>query len=654
MINAFRYIVSMMILLFSLGTVFSATIPYTDINPSDPHYEAVSELYNWQIITDYGDHLFYPDNLVTRDFFISLSVGVGCHKCETPNMEDIIQYRISPFPDLTNTNRYYYCIAYARDNDLISGYPLDKNGNASCENKKQYTSSPFCPENTVTRIEATKLLLIQAKLWNDTLNSGDFPKNTIIPDVTPYWYGYAKKWLEIGIIQQKTDGNIGQDEKITRKEFAMMTARILRYNQCQLENITDTAGAEISIQDWSGNTLNKTNFSKWEWFILVPKINGNDWVYNWIIRNPNTWELITKSGSTLIWWELPEWNWFITLQITNPEDSTVVSAPYATINIWNSPDVYQWNIGIQTKDWNFSNTDTFSITQPITFVSNHIWWPWDQTWQATNEEWKVITENWDDFPWSNLWEGLWTITLTVKEPWTDKIVHTDTRIINIIPWSVPANTNIQYLSPNITTDSLVTNVWKNNHFEATISDSSSWTLYKWDFWDGNIVEGKASIDHVYENSGIYSVTLTTIDPVSWNIWQSKIIVWISGDKDSDGDWTFDDADQCPLVYSIDDSLWCPLISVYNSDKIASEITQDGWSPGPFIWSSWDWFSDNACLAEKQKSQWLLVGESNCTQCPCSNKINIDSSLRSCDIVFPAILSPTLDTVYARGWLYLIP
>jgi hypothetical protein len=377
----------------------------------------------------------------------------------------------------------------------------------------------------------------------------------------------------------------------------MMTARILRYNQCQLENITDTAGAEISIQDWSGNTLNKTNFSKWEWFILVPKINGNDWVYNWIIRNPNTWELITKVG-VLSYDESFQNEIGLLLSRLQTGKIPLWSAPHIQQLIYKSPDVYQWNIGIQTKDWNFSNTDTFSITQPITFVSNHIWWPWDQTWQATNEEWKVITENWDDFrdPISEKDYGQLHSRSKNLEQINSPYRYTNNKYYS---WSVPANTNIQYLSPNITTDSLVTNVWKNNHFEATISDSSSWTLYKWDFWDGNIVEGKASIDHVYENSGIYSVTLTTIDPVSWNIWQSKIIVWISGDKDSDGDWTFDDADQCPLVYSIDDSLWCPLISVYNSDKIASEITQDGWSPGPFIWSSWDWFSDNACLAENK-------------------------------------------------------
>jgi hypothetical protein len=55
---------------------------------------------------------------MNRDFFVSLAVGIGCHKCETPSIEDILKYPISPFIDLPKTNQYYYCIAYAKDNNI--------------------------------------------------------------------------------------------------------------------------------------------------------------------------------------------------------------------------------------------------------------------------------------------------------------------------------------------------------------------------------------------------------------------------------------------------------------------------------------------------------------------------------------------------------
>jgi hypothetical protein len=55
---------------------------------------------------------------MSRDFFVSLAVEIGCHQCETPSMDDIITYQISPFIDLPKTNQYYYCIAYAKDNNI--------------------------------------------------------------------------------------------------------------------------------------------------------------------------------------------------------------------------------------------------------------------------------------------------------------------------------------------------------------------------------------------------------------------------------------------------------------------------------------------------------------------------------------------------------
>ena len=55
---------------------------------------------------------------MNRDFFVSLAVGIGCHKCETPSIGDILKYQISPFVDLPKTNQFYYCIAYAKDNNI--------------------------------------------------------------------------------------------------------------------------------------------------------------------------------------------------------------------------------------------------------------------------------------------------------------------------------------------------------------------------------------------------------------------------------------------------------------------------------------------------------------------------------------------------------
>jgi S-layer homology domain len=199
---------------------------------------------------------------MARDFFVSLAVGIGCKECITPSVDDIIHYSVSPFVDLSKVNPYYYCIAYAKEHDIAQGYMPDTTGVATCEDAHPYTSSPFCAANTITRIEAAAILLRRAHLWDDTLNAGSFDRSISIPDTTSYWYGYARKAIEIEIITPRPDGRIGQDEKITRGEFAIMAARILRYTQCQPIKKDYSVPSEIIILDPAGKLIQKSVFPK--------------------------------------------------------------------------------------------------------------------------------------------------------------------------------------------------------------------------------------------------------------------------------------------------------------------------------------------------------------------------------------------------------
>lgn len=120
--------------LFLGENIFAADIPFTDIQPTDSYYKAVKTLYENRIISDDGTHLFHPNEAMSRDFYVALSVAVGCKKCETPSMEDIIRYQVSPFFDLTKANPRYYCIAYAKEANITQGYIPDTTGKAYCEN----------------------------------------------------------------------------------------------------------------------------------------------------------------------------------------------------------------------------------------------------------------------------------------------------------------------------------------------------------------------------------------------------------------------------------------------------------------------------------------------------------------------------------------
>jgi hypothetical protein len=44
----------------------------------------------------------------------------------------------------------------------------------------------------------------------------------------------------------------------------------------------------------------------------------------------------------------------------------------------------------------------------------------------------------------------------------------------------------------------------------------------------------------------------------------------------------------------------------------------------------------------------------CDTCPCKTRVDILASMRSCDIIFPSILSPDQKSIYIRGWFYQLP
>jgi hypothetical protein len=80
------------------------------------------------------------------------------------------------------------------------------------------------------------VLLRQAGLWNDLYNSNPYTKNLIIQDVDTYWYGYAQKAVESGLITLSIDKKIFPNEYITRKEFVLMASKIFTINMCSVKN----------------------------------------------------------------------------------------------------------------------------------------------------------------------------------------------------------------------------------------------------------------------------------------------------------------------------------------------------------------------------------------------------------------------------------
>jgi hypothetical protein len=65
-----------------------------------------------------------------------------------------------------------------------------------CQDGTNASGSKFCPNNTITRIEASAVLLRQAIRWSDVQDLADTTPRGIIGDLNPRWNRYARKAIE--------------------------------------------------------------------------------------------------------------------------------------------------------------------------------------------------------------------------------------------------------------------------------------------------------------------------------------------------------------------------------------------------------------------------------------------------------------------------
>ena len=222
--------------LLSFSPAIASELPFTDVSSTDSYYADLKYMYDAGVIGDTADHLFRPDGLLKRDEFVGIAVGVSCQKCLYPSVEDIIRYSLDPFADILKKNPYFYCISYAKEQEIVRGYTLDSTGKTQCQDGQDFSEVPFCPANNITRIEAAAVLLRQSGLWNESSNSSPYEKKITVSDTDDYWYGYAQKAVESRLIAPDTDKKIFPNEYITRKEFVTMSSKTFTINMCRVKN----------------------------------------------------------------------------------------------------------------------------------------------------------------------------------------------------------------------------------------------------------------------------------------------------------------------------------------------------------------------------------------------------------------------------------
>jgi hypothetical protein len=182
--------------------------------------EAVSEVVTSFDLADKNHSLIKDCLQVPDDCFFVFSV-----------MSDYDDIRFSPlilYPDVFPANKYYNAINTATILGLVHGYLGEQ-------------STPFHPEDRITRIQGLKMILGAAGLmtWKDKF---ELIKDALTDSMPPvfadvntgnpkmWWYErYIDKACEINVIDCN-GGDFRPDETITKAELAGMVSKTLSYD----------------------------------------------------------------------------------------------------------------------------------------------------------------------------------------------------------------------------------------------------------------------------------------------------------------------------------------------------------------------------------------------------------------------------------------
>jgi len=162
----------------------------------------IRRLYDLCIIEGYKDGLFHPEQSITRAELTKMSLysrgidpNTGCYDNDCG----------SPFMDLDAWQGKW--IRPAWDRHIVQGY----------------TTTSFRPNQSITRAEASKVIL--ATFGYGPLNVTD----SFFDDVSGWSVGWIEQAHQIGLVQGVGNGNFDPNRPITRAEAAKIIAKMIDY-----------------------------------------------------------------------------------------------------------------------------------------------------------------------------------------------------------------------------------------------------------------------------------------------------------------------------------------------------------------------------------------------------------------------------------------
>lgn len=515
---------------------------FSDIDANYPYKQQLQILYDNGIIAPDEEGKLHPYQLLSREEFVGIVMEVSCNDCIQPGVSwELIQKytQKQSFYDVWLQNDYFYCIADANENGIVSWYEswtTCEDGTVSSNQK------PFCPQNTIVLEEALAVILrasgilteqqardVRTKigLWDITqpLSDDVFPKNL---DGSVYsFYPDFQKALEYQVLEYDLEGNqiihkliekennkLRPKSSITKEDFIKIAAVALRANSCK-----NTEKSQLPIQVGVYNKSCDSNMSSCEksdlddtWntydFIWTTITQCEQWIsdpqwYIWRFENQENGQQYFENGQYLDNYTFPySGRWKVYLRIID--------------NCWNTSESFQFiwvqnglQIGIDT-DLLWNNEIGFSAQ--LEWWNGRYQYNWD-FWDATSGNGKDVSHIYD-IP------GTYEVQLSVTDStWNTQVI--DKTIVigqegQISLWidaeiSQEEKDYSVYFEPDI--------VWGNGEYS-----------YVWDFWDGK-TSTQENPTHDYENNGVYDVSLVVTDENGSEV-SAHTLVHLNHDQDS--------------------------------------------------------------------------------------------------------------------------
>lgn len=617
------------------GSAYAVTLPFVDVSPTDDYYQDLSNLYERGIVPDSPNKKFNPDSLMNRDDFVAIVVGVSCKKCLMPSFEDVLRYTELPFVDFKRENQNFYCVSYAKEQGIIEGYITDASGKSSCQDGASYGEAPFCAYNKITRIEAAAVLLRQAGLWNNTLNTGKFDREMTLPDTPDGWYGYAQKAIKIGIITPDATGKIRPNENITKREFVRMAANIFRVNLCEIRSGDGSTGLQTT-GDSTGATGSNTGTN--------PNVNGTNTASTGTnttgTSNSGTGNSGTGTNAT--------GNTGSTTGTPNTTGNTVIPPATLTseIRILDSNKKCSLDTPVTTfpdpKDTSYAfcgRTDTPGG-------------PFNYSWDfVCVQDGTKLTATGASLPNFDLGKDCtWLVRLTVTDTVT-KAVSQSTATVEIQGDTKRPVTAFSSLSLMVYADKMTGEAPTNVQFTSSLQGGTGPYTYRWDFADGTF-STDPNPPHLFDRPGVRDVQLTVRDSKGATAVASVVLAFTETDDwDKDGVDNIDDA--CPMVYGAKSNQGCPVVVPYTggtSTTTTPPTTGTATVVPPNLTLTLAGVNGQ-CRFDYAASRGAIFGTPTCTACPCQYTADFNAQIRSCDVIFPSIMSPNRDTIYSRGKVF---